>query len=200
MFCQRTLIICCLIACAGCGVASPDRPAFDPRGSAKEALSTLDANSDGFIDEKEVEKAPGLKAAFAPTDADQDGKLTADEIEKRITYYKSAPTTIVQGSTLVTLRRRPLVDATVTFEPEPFLGSAFGSCSGMTDEKGIASIKGHDAEFPGIYLGFYRVRVSREVNGKETIPAKYNSETEIGYEATDDLTTGFASIIQFHLK
>jgi len=163
-------------------------------------MSTLDANSDGFIDAKEVEKAPGLKAAFLSTDVDKDGKLTADEIEKRITYYKSAPTTIVQGSTRVTYRNRPLVDATVTFEPEPFLGSTFGSCSGMTDEHGIASIKGHDADFPGIYLGFYRVRVSLEVNGLEKIPAKYNSKTEIGYEATDDQNVGLASIIEFHLK
>ena len=161
---------------------------------------SYDANSDGFIDEKEVRECPGLMKGFRSTDKDGDGQLTADEIEARIAYYKSAPTTIIQGETRVKYRGRLLEGAEITFEPESFLGEAFKSCTGTTDYGGIASIKGHDDEFPGIYLGYYRVRVSKIVNGKETIPAKYNSETTIGHEARDDMNAGFASVIVFELK
>ena len=195
------LVACIAVTAVGCfGIKGPDRPAFDPAGSAAQAIEIYDANSDGAIDESEVEGSPGLREAFAHTDKDGDGKVTAEELEARITYYKSAPTTIVQGQTRVTYKGRPLEGATVTFEPESFLGDAFTTCSGETDYDGLASIKGHDEEFPGIYLGFYRVRISQVVNGKEKIPAKYNEETELGYEATDDLNEGLASIIEFKLK
>ena len=68
-----------------------------------------------------------------------------------------------------------------------------------TDERGIASVSGHDAQFPGIYLGFYRVRISKQVDGKETVPARYNTESELGYEATDDIPE-VNNVIQFHLE
>jgi hypothetical protein len=190
------------VSCSGCffGASGPDKPAFDPAGSAEQALATYDTNSDGAIDDEEVEASPGLKAAFKNIDKDGDGNLTAEEIAARISYYKSAPTTIIQGMTRVKYKRRLLEGATVTFEPEEFLGEAFSVCSGVTNEDGIASIKGHDAGFPGIYLGFYRVRITKEVKGKELLPAKYNEETELGYEAQDDMNIGMAEIINFNLK
>ena len=38
------------------------------------------ANKDGFLDQGELEKAPGLKAALKQVDTKGDGKITADEI------------------------------------------------------------------------------------------------------------------------
>ena len=35
--------------------------------------------------------------------------------------------------------------------------------------------------------GFYRVRISKVVDGKETVPAKYNTETILGHEEADDI-------------
>ena len=191
------------LGCTGCflfGPQGPSKPAFDPAGSADQAISTYDTNSDGVIDEQEVKTSPGLTAAFKNIDKDGDGRLTAEEIAARINYYKSAPTTIVQGSTRVKYKGRLLPDATVTFEPESFLGEAFLTCTGVTDENGIASIKGHDSTYPGIYLGFYRVRITKDNKGKEMLPAKYNVDTELGYEATDDMNVGLAEIINFNLK
>jgi hypothetical protein len=182
-------LICCLTSC-GCSLfgRGPNRPALNPRQSAKLALETYDTNADGGIDAQEVEQSPGLKVAFQRVDKDGDGTLSAEEIEKRIEYYKTAQTTILSGETRVTLNgRRPLSGATITFEPEEFLGSAFKACSGTTNEQGIAYVTGHDADFPGIYLGFYRVRISKQVNGREEVPSKYNTETEIGYEGADDI-------------
>ena len=37
--------------------------------------------------------------------------------------------------------------------------------------------------FPGIYVGLYRIRISKVVAGKEIIPKRYNVETVLGREA-----------------
>lgn len=125
--------------------------------------------------------------AFSRIDQDGDSTLTADEIADRVRYYKSAATTIVDGGVDVTVGNRPLAGATVTFEPEPFLGDAFTACSGETNASGIAYLEGADAEFPGIYLGMYTVRISKTNGGKEVVPKRYNTELTLGYEAADDL-------------
>ncbi|MFO0911676.1 MAG: hypothetical protein U0795_01860 [Pirellulales bacterium] len=189
-----------LVVAAGCSRdTGPARPSFNPQSSAAKAIELYDTDKDGAISKAEVKSSPGLREAFARTDKDNDGKLTAAEIAERIQYYKTAPTTIVQGSTRVTYKGQPLIGATVTFEPESFLGDQFTACSGETDETGVASITGHDAGFPGLYLGFYRVRITKSANGKEAVPAKYNTETTLGYEATDDIPQ-VADIISFKLN
>jgi len=38
----------------------------------------------------------------------------------------------------------------------------------------------------GVGLGLYRVRISKKVDGQETIPARYNTETELGVEVAQD--------------
>lgn len=197
----RIVALAVTVSCWGCGKDGPGRPGFDPAASAKQALATYDTNSDAAIDEEEVKKSPGLTAAFKSIDADEDGKLTAQEIADRISYYKSAPTIVISGSTRVTYKGRPLPDAHVVFEPEPFLGSDFITCEGYTDQNGIASVDGADPNYPGLFLGFYTVRITKEKsNGQEMLPAKYNTESTLGYEATDDQNIGLADIINFSLK
>jgi hypothetical protein len=192
-----------MLLTAACGCSghpdAPDRPTRTPGESGEKAVAQYDANSDGKLDESELSGCPGLAVALARVDADQDGSLTADEIAARIEYWETAPTTIINGDTEVTLDGQPLGGATVTFEPEDFLGEAFAACSGETDQNGRTSISGHDAEFPGIYLGFYRVRISKVADGQETIPSKYNTDTVLGYEASDDIPD-ISNIIQFELK
>ena len=38
-----------------------------------------------------------------------------------------------------------------------------------------------------MHLGFYKVKISKRVNGKETIPAKYNEATLLGQEVAPDV-------------
>jgi len=190
-------IACCVLA-AGCVGRGPSRPDFDPAASGAEAVRLYDKNGDGRIAGEELDACPALKMATGRADQDSDGGLTAGEIADRIRYFQNANTTILNGSVEVTLDGRPLEGATVTFEPEPFLGDYFKPCSGETDANGRASMEGQDAKFPGLYLGFYRVRVSKDVDGKETIPAHYNTESQLGYEATDDIPE-VSNIIQFEL-
>ena len=186
---------------SGCfGVKGPERPALDPQASADAAFAEYDANQDGFIDEKEVEESPGLKAAFPRADKDEDKKISPEELADRIRYYKQAGVTVISGAVRIKFRGQPLEEAEITFEPESFLGDAFQTCSATTDYDGMASVNGSNAEFPGLYLGFYRVRISKEVNGKELIPKKYNVNSKMGYEACDDDPSQFADVIAFELK
>jgi hypothetical protein len=167
--------------------AAPSRPTLDPTEAAQQALTSYDANGDGMIDESESADSPGLTEAFSRIDKDQDGAISAAEMAERIDYYKTAATTIVNGGVEVNVAGCPLAGATVTFEPESFLGASFSNCSGVTNVEGRASLKGPDAKFPGIYLGMYRVRISKQAKGKEVVPAQFNTETILGHEAADDI-------------
>jgi hypothetical protein len=39
---------------------------------------------------------------------------------------------------------------------------------------------------PGLQLGLYRIRISKLVNGAETIPAKFNADTTVGQQVSPD--------------
>ena len=104
-----------------------------------------------------------------------------EEIQERIVYYTTSTSWVINGNCRILYRNRPLEGATVTFEPESFLGPSFQECSGVTNERGEAFITRDNSEIAGIYLGFYRVRVTKEkANGKELLPAKYINGVEQG--------------------
>lgn len=188
-----------MIGLSGCQ-KGPKRPAFNPRKSAKEALQKFDSDGDGILNEEEIGKCPGLLAALPRVDADGDGSVSADEIAKRVKYYKSAPVAVISGSVKVTYKGKPLSDATITFEPEEFLGDEFKSCSGVTDDRGNAYLNRDEAaEFPGLYLGFYRVKISKIEKGQEKIPAEYNTDSTLGYEAAHDIEM-VSDVPTFHVK
>jgi len=190
------------LVCAGsgcsCRPAPPKAPDLNPAAMGAAALAEYDANADGVLDAKELEKCPPLKLALKRFDANGDGKISADEIAARVRSWMNSGTTIVTGGTHVTLDGKALAGATVTFEPEKFLGPAFKTCTGKTDEFGNASVSGQDAQFPGLYLGLYRVKISKVVDGKETLPAKYNTATVLAHEAATDIAG--VGAIDFKLK
>ena len=88
--------------------------------------------------------------------------------------------------TEVTLDGKTLAGATVTYVPEEFRGEDVEETSGVTDESGSAYPQGQDAKYPGLYAGVYRIRISKIVDGAETIPARYNAETILGKEIAFD--------------
>jgi len=194
------------MACCACGCSrhppAPQKPKISPREAGEAAIAEYDADGNSRLDGKEIGKSPALKHAMKEVrdkiDRDGDGMLTAEEITARIAYWLDCGTTVISGVTRVTLNGKPLPGATVTFEPEEFLGPGFTACEGVTDKFGEAFIKGPDPNYPGLYLGFYRVRVSKVVNGRETIPSRYNTNTEVGFEASVD-HPGVGNI-EFHLK
>lgn len=188
------------LCAAGCSrfPTSPDRPDLSPSDAATKALSQYDTNGDGKISGDELKACPALKVALKRIDTNGDGALSADEIAARIQSWIDSRTIVTNGTVIVTLDTKPLEGATVTFEPEPFLGPAFKVCSGKTDQGGSAYVTSDDAKFPGIYLGFYRVRISKKAGGQETIPARFNTQSELGYEAATDI--GGIGTINFDLS
>jgi hypothetical protein len=88
----------------------------------------------------------------------------------------------------VLVRGQPLDGAKVVFEPEPFMKDIIGSAEGTTEYGGIANMVVVPSDAPagaptgrGIQPGLYKVRVTHP---QMNIAAKYNSETQLGAEAS----------------
>jgi hypothetical protein len=83
----------------------------------------------------------------------------------------------------VLLNGAPLADATVTLVPEGFLGGDFKPAEGTSDNTGFVPLKTEGQPVPGCAWGFFKVKVSKKDGaGKETIPARYNTDTILGCE------------------
>ena len=185
------LFLALSVALAGCRYQLPalKPPKFDPEAASTAAMNQYDANSDGKIDKSELASAPGINSSLDRIDADNDGAVTADEIAEMIQEkWIDAGAGIMRVAVEVTLNRKPLAGATVTFEPETFLGDVIHPATGATDDTGYCPISMAMEHMPdennrsGVKPGLYLVRISKEVNGKELIPAKYNAETTLGVE------------------
>jgi hypothetical protein len=92
----------------------------------------------------------------------------------------------------VTLDGRPLEGASVTLEPESFLGEEVKVAVCTTDMFGTASPNVPDDQrldprTSGAYMGFYKVKISKLANGKEMVPRKYNEESILGQEVARDV-------------
>jgi len=166
--------------------APPEKPDLDPAKAGRLALEQFDTNKDGKIDGDEIKKSPGLIEALETMDDDGDGCLTAGEISQRVQEWLDSGTVVITQATEVVLDGEPLEGATVTYEPEPFLSHAIQPSSAVTGPDGFAYPQGQDAKYPGLYPGTYRIRISKVVDGKETIPARYNTETTLGKELAFD--------------
>jgi hypothetical protein len=195
------LALCVLLPLGGCShyPPRPKQPKLDPAAASQQAMGQYDANKDSKIDAGELKKSPPLCEALETMDTDKDGALTATEIAERIKHWWGSGDRIMVATTEITLDGQPLEGATVTYEPEAFLGPAYQPASAVTDAGGVASILGSDPEYPGLYLGLYRVRVSKQVGGKEILPSRYNAETELAKEIAPDAPST-QRLLKFDLK
>jgi len=166
-------------------------PELVPETAALEAIRTYDASKDGRLDAKELERCPALVHALRSYDGDGDGKLTSQEIANRLLRIKEGSSAFLGISCQVNLGDAPLAGAKVTFVPEAFMGSAFKPSTGVSDEEGHVDLQTDGMDVPGLYCGLYRVTVSKpNAQGKETIPARYNTQTTLGYEIAPDMREG----------
>jgi hypothetical protein len=79
-------------------------------------------------------------------------------------------------------RNQPLAGATVRLIPDEILTN-LKAAEGITDPRGYIDFRIPGSDSPGVQPGIYRVEVSlKDASGKEHIPAKYNSQTELGLE------------------
>ncbi len=169
----------------------PDKP--DSRAGNR-AVELYDADKDGFLDAKELEKVPGLKAAMKQVDRNKDGKITAEEISARIQDWADSKLGRMGVSCIVNHNGRPLAGATVKFIPENFLGGGLHAAEGTTDDRGMARMSVAGSAQRGISPGFYRIEITK---AGEAIPSKYNTSTSLGQEVASDaagLSHGVATV------
>jgi hypothetical protein len=157
------------------------------------AMEQYDTDGDGKVSGPELAKAPGLNAALKRLDKDGDAAVSADEVAERVGQWKRAAIGLMSFGFTVTLNGNPLPEATVTFEPETFLGEEIKSASCTTNVYGAGSAtiakedRPEPSSPPGMHLGLYKVKISKVVGGKETMPAKYNEATILGQEVSQDV-------------
>jgi len=173
-----------VLALCGCSnrPARVHPPEIDADAAGSGAIEQYDTNGDGTIGGAELKKAGSLKAALKTLDTSGDGKLSAEEVTARVQAWKDSKIGRMPLSCTVKRKGIPLSDATVTFVPEKFLGEEVNVATGTTNKYGMAVLTiGGDGP-QGVACGLYRVEISKQVGGKEIIPAIYNTETILGQE------------------
>ena len=177
---------CLLIILAGCGRATPrlDPPVIDAVRAGEDALLEYDTNHDGIISGTELNQCPGLKSSVKLYGSG-DGKISAADITERIEKWQNNRVCMSPLAISLALDGKPLEGATVTAEPEKFLGPAVPVATGVTNAYGTARPQVAPNR-PGVFFGLYKLRVSKKVAGRETIPDRYNKATEIGFEKAPD--------------
>lgn len=163
----------CFTAVVGCdfGAKRIYPQQVDADKAAAEAMEMYDTNKDGKLDGEELKNVDSL-AKLA-----KDGVVTADLISAELKRLSSGKIGRLRFNVEVFHNRKPLVGAEVKFLPEKFLGPAWPSAAGKTNENGVASVTVPNApEARGLPLGIYRVEITKE---GENIPAKYNTATTL---------------------
>jgi hypothetical protein len=182
----------------GCsrGPARIAAPEWDPSEQASAALESLDADSDGKLQEAELAEAPGLAAGAKHIDEDGDGAVSVDELRTRFEMFESAGIALRTPSFVVKYRGRPLAEADVRFIPEPFLKDVVEPAHGKSDADGSVLPTGPIEGVVGMRPGYYRVEVS---SPRVELPAKFNSSTTLGVEVplpSDDWAPYGAEVLQ----
>lgn len=174
----------------GCsrGPERMEAQSFDISAVVADAMTKIDTNNDSILDQDEMTTAPSLLKALVDIDKDGDGKISKEELSARIQFWRASRVAIMPANCQVTgPNGKPLVGATVTFQPEPFLSDVIYEATGVTGASGVASmsVKQEYSVSPrvrGVYCGLYRVQVSLMRDGKETIDNSYNTQTTLGTE------------------
>ena len=139
-----------------------------------------------------MDNCPGLKACLERADRNNDGKLDRDEIEARLRFYRECRDYLLKTVCRVTLDASPLAGATVRFLPDRSIRGTVEPAEGITDEEGraVMSTEDRDELGVGVQPGMYSVEIYLlDDSGQavtETLPARYNTQTTLGYEAAPD--------------
>lgn len=182
VFCMGTLLL------AGCsrGPAATSIPYVDPSQSAQLAMELYDKDQDGALNEAELAACAGILGHLSLYDLDKNGSVSQEEIEKQITELRSSGVGLTMLSVQVRLDGRSLKGAQLKLIPEKYLGDEVKPAAGTTNARGIATMDIRDADLPesdhgllGVHYGTYKLEVTHP---DVPIPAKYNTQTTLGYE------------------
>ncbi|MFM9962598.1 MAG: hypothetical protein ACKV2Q_15405 [Planctomycetaceae bacterium] len=186
---SKLVVSFCVLS--GCGGRVADErfeiPQVVPQAAGARAVSEFDTNGNGAIDGQEWQQQPALKASLKAADSDGDGQLTAGEIADRLAFYRRMGVGLTQVVCVVTWDGKPLSGATVRLVPEKFLGSEIKPAEGTSDTRGYIQLHTEGYNRSGVHCGFMRIAVSKlDAQGIETLPNRYNVQTELGYEVSPD--------------
>lgn len=173
---------------AGCS-RTPGRfeaPDVNTESAAVQAIELYDSNGDKALDKKELAKCPGILSKIDLYDQNTNGGVEQSEIAQRLSDLLKYGTGGTGLTAQVSLNGSPLRGAIVVLEPEPFLGDEVQTAQGITDGAGWATL-GIPPEYvperlrhlKSVHYGTFKVRVTHPTIA---IPAKYNTETQLGYE------------------
>ncbi len=182
------LAVCVLWGCQGNRVLRPAD--LDPDSVGRQALLQYDTNGDAKIDAAELRSSPGLVDGMWASDQDEDKALTAAEIAARVRFHADRKVALLPVRYAITLDGKPLRAATMTLVPEEFFQGGIPMATGHTDAEGMveptmefAAKYQHQASLRGVRPGVYRIHISKkDADGREMIPAKYNTESKLGRE------------------
>jgi hypothetical protein len=182
------LALACIVALSGCS-RTPDEfeaPKVDADSAAAQAIEMYDSNGDKALSKSELAKCPGVLGKLALYDRNNNGSVEQEEIRVRISEllkYGTGGTTL---SARVDFNGNPLRGATVVLEPEPYLGDQIQTAEGVTNGAGATDlgippefVPEHLRRIKSVHYGTFKVRITHP---SISIPAKYNTETQLGYE------------------
>lgn len=184
---RRKCLLIVSIAATGCSNA-PARfvaPEIDIEAAATQAMELYDANGNGSLSKEEMARVPGILARLKAYDLNTNESVEREEIQTQLSRLLNRVGG-TQLSALVFYKGRPLKDATIVMEPEPYLGDQIQKAEAVTDGAGVAELAippeytpEHLRRFKTLHYGTFKVRITHP---SISLPAKYNTETTLGYE------------------
>ena len=183
-----------LILVTGCGgPAYLGQPDFDGEAIGRALLEDYDADGDGLLSEAELEKCPSVLEGIKRFDSGGDRQVSPEEIAARVGVWSKGRVAVMRFEPRVLLNGKPLANALVEFVPERAMAEIIKPASGVTSRSGYVEIViaaedlPPDTPYVGMHMGLYKVKITHP---KRKIPARYNTETELGQEVTRDLGYG----------
>jgi hypothetical protein len=173
---------------------------IDASSAATAALEMYDKDGDGAIAGAELDAVQGVKKHLALYDRDNDQRVTREEIVERLGVWDSNPAAIMGSSYVVYLDGKPLSGATMKFVPEPYLGPNVKPATGVTTQIGLTRPSHAPEDLPktangrtiyGMTSGTFKIEITHP---NQKIPARYNTQTELGDEVAHDINPTGAPI------
>jgi hypothetical protein len=145
-------------------------------------MAQYDLNKDGKLDLEELRRCPALLRSLESMDLNKDGCLDLKEIEERLKRFENG-IALMMAPCRVVRENQPVEGVKVTLVPETFHGDSLKPASGTSDATGNVNLVIEGQSEVGVQAGFYRVQVSAlDGSGKETLPARFNTDTVLGWE------------------